>query len=540
MKTACMRVARFFVTDLGAGQSWTCKRLPAAGLGWLWLASTGLAGAQTNELPVSAQVEQVADERKAGLWVQPRVSVGLTHTNNSLLRSERPESENTLEVSPGLRAVFNTARVRGDIDYALTGIYHGRGTLEDSIRQSLDAYANVDIWQNRVFLDVVGVVDYQSISAFGTPSVGTVYNDNLTQQKRFLVSPYYRGALTQSIDLDARYTRSTARNDASERSDYTEDGVTFLLRSHRNQDQRLGWTIESGVQTVEYTQERKTTARAVKGELSYEFTPFLRGSSFFGRERNDVLTLDTRSYSSYGVGVDWRILDHTRALFDGEHHYYGNVHNLALEHRSGRTVLRFSDSRNMVGSALDEAVPLMSSDYDLLDSHYLGQESDPIRRAQMVESELERLGFSNTQDLYRRFLTSSSRLERNQQLAILITGLRNVYTIAFGRNKSQRLGADAGSLGDDFDANEFITQRYFGLQYAHRLTPLSAMTVTLSRMGADGSGGVLSESAKVLQIGFTKQFAPRTSCSLRVQRMTVNGSAAYTETSWQGLISHRF
>lgn len=538
MKTASMRLADDLVTGLSTGRGRSRKRSVAGGLVWLWLAAAGAASAQVTDAPAPA--EPAAEERKAGLWVLPRISVGLTHTNNSLQASTAPESDNILELSPGVHAVFNTARVRGDFDYSLTAIHFGNNTQADSTQQALDAYANIDLWGNRVFLDLAGVIDQQSISAFGTQSADTNRNANLTQQTRFLVSPYYRGGLTKGTELEARYTHSIARSDAQERSDYSQQGMTVVLRNRREQGQRLGWNLEAGVQNADYTLERETTARAVKAGLSYDITAYLTGTAFVGAERNDVLTTETESYSSWGVGVDWRPSDRSRVSGDLEHHYYGNAHNLALEHRTGRTLWRFSDWRNVVGSSLDEAVPLMSSNYDLLDSYYLGLEADPIRRAQLVEAELERLGFTNTEDLYRRFLTSSSRLDRNQQLAVLLNGARSVYTIAIGQNRSQRLDSDSAPLGDDFDTNESITQRYWGLQYAHRLTPVSSMTVALSGMKTEGVGSNLSESSKILQIGFATQLAPRTSGSVRLQRMAVSGTAAYNETSWRALITHRF
>lgn len=539
MKTASMRLADDLVKGWSTGQDRRRKRTVAAGLVWLWLAATGIAPAQAQETPAVA-ADDAADERKAGLWIQPSVSAGLTHTDNSLQAEANPRSDNILELGASVYAVFNTARIRGDLNYSVNGIHFTDGTQADSTQQALDAYANLDLWRDRVFLDLAGVIDYQSISAFGPPSVDTNRNDNLTQQQRVLVSPYYRGALTTAADAELRYTYSVARNDAVERSDNTETGTTVLVRSRRDPNIRLGWSVEAGVRKVDYSLERETTAQALRAGLSYDFTPDLSGNGFVGSERNDVLTLETESYSTWGLGVDWRPSDRSRVSADLEHHYYGDAHSLTLEQRSGRTVWRLSDWSGVVGSSLDEAVPLMSSTYDLLDSHYLGQEADPIRRAQMVQAELERLGFSNTEDLYRRYLTSSSRVERNQQFAVLLTGLRSVYTIAFGQNKSRRLDSDSAPLGDDFDTSESIRQRYWSLQYAHRLTPRSSVSTALSGMKTDGSGGALSESSKILQVGFTTQLAPRTSGSVRFQRISVSGTAAYTETSWRGMITHRF
>ena len=65
------------------------------------LAALGPAWAQSDAPP------------QAALWVEPRIDLRMTATDNAQLRAGQAQSEQTLEVSPGIRVVTNQARVKG-------------------------------------------------------------------------------------------------------------------------------------------------------------------------------------------------------------------------------------------------------------------------------------------------------------------------------------------------------------------------------------------------------------------------------------------
>src|SRR5690606_20168639 len=149
-----------------------------------------------------------------------------------------------------------------------------------------------------------------------------------------------------------------------------------------------------------------------------------------GRERNDIISLDTRSYNNNAVGVDWVPSLRTRVSLQLEDRYYGNGHNVALEHRSGRMVYRYTDSRGVQNNPLQAGTTSMGSVFDLFGALYSSIEPDPIRRAQLVNFELQRLGLDPNQQILQDFLASSATLERMQRLSAAWVGVRTTVTFA--------------------------------------------------------------------------------------------------------------
>ena len=74
------------------------------------------------------------------------------------LSGTNPQSEQTLELSPGVRVVVNRPRVKGFLDYSLSGLYYAQKTSGDNLRHALNANARIDAWDNRAFVDLSGVV----------------------------------------------------------------------------------------------------------------------------------------------------------------------------------------------------------------------------------------------------------------------------------------------------------------------------------------------------------------------------------------------
>ena len=64
-----------------------------------------------------------------------------------------------------------------------------------------------------------------------------------------------------------------------------------------------------------------------------------------GRERNDIITLQETSYDNTGIAVDWRPSQRTRLAVAAQKRYFGTGHNISLEHRTGLTVWRYTDTK---------------------------------------------------------------------------------------------------------------------------------------------------------------------------------------------------
>ena len=497
-------------------------------------------------LSASVQTQALAQDAaatgpKPTLWLEPRISVGATLSDNGNLSATNPRSEQLIEVSPGVRLVMNGPRVRGFFDYSLRGLYYTQDTSGDNLRQALNASGTFNAWDNRFFVDVSGVIDDQAVSAFG-PSANTFGDTNRSETASFRFSPYFKGSLADTADYELRYSLETRNTQANTRSDVTVQALSLALGS-RPQGQTLGWSLNASSQDVDYSLGRATSTNNLRAGLIVAITPQLSSTLFAGVESNDILTPERKSYNTIGVDVDWRPSNRSRVFVGLEDRYFGNAHNIALEHRTARTVWRLTDTRGVVDSPLQAAQASLGSIYTLLDNLYAPTVPDPVERAQRVNAELLSLGLPADAPIFQSFLSSSATVQRAQSLSLALVGQRSVVTFALTRNRSNRLQSLL-SLGDDFDTNSRIDLQGWSVNLALRLTPISSVSASLARQTSEGNGIGFTQTNRStsFDLGYTTRLAPRTSGSLQLRHTQYNNSAvnAFSETAIIGLLTHRF
>lgn len=470
------------------------------------------------------------------IWVTPRISVSQGFSNNGDLSTQNRQSEQITEISPGIGVVVNKPRLKGFFDYSLRGIYDARNTVQDNIQQSLNTNGTFEAWDNRAFIDFSGIIGQQAISAFESPSIDALGNDNLSETSSFRFSPYLRGSLMGSVDYELRYAYQTTRTDTRLRSDISsEEGLARLSRQVTGQS--LGWTLEAGRTQLDYSFGQRQTLDAVNGRLFYALNPTLTLSALVGVESNDLLTPDMKSYRSTGLGVEWRPSDRTRVFAERSNRYFGNGHNVEVEYRSRRAIWRYVDTRDVVTSQLDAAGASQGSLYGLIDA--LSNESDPVRRAQQVNAELQRLGLPADFQLNPGFLTSSASVQRLQELSLGLFGPRDAFVVAVARNTGRRLNPVI-TLSDDFNIASDIVEKAWRVTYAHRLTRLTSANVSFTRQTNEGINTSFSNTLKTLTFGVSTRLAARTSGSVQLRRSLYSGTFPYKETAILGVVTHRF
>lgn len=476
---------------------------------------------------------------RAGIWVEPRITTGVTFTNNGTQATSNPTAEQVLEVTPGVRVVMNSPRAKGFIDYSLSALYHAQGTSGDNFRNALNANVTLEAVDNRAFLDVSGVMSDEVVSAFGTQSLGRT-DVNRTETSSFRVSPYLVGDLGGSASYELRYGAEVLNTDDNTRSDITVQDLSLRMRSDMV-GQTLGWSLDASAMTADYSLGRRTRSDQVQGGLLYAVSPQLLVTLLAGVEANDVLTPTREKYNTGGLSLDWRPSERTRVVAGAQKRYFGTGHNLSFEHRTGRTVWRITDTRDVVNNPLDPRSAALGSIYGLLYNLYAGQEPDPVRRARLVEAELLRLGLPSDVAGFDNFLSSSPTLDRAQGISVALVGLRDVVTFALNRTTSRRLDPTTQTLGDDFDGNERIQQHSWNVIYAHRLSPLTTYTASL---GWQKNKGVISgrdNRLTSLTLGTTTRLSLRTSASFQILRAVYDRlDSPYGETAISAFITHRF
>lgn len=475
--------------------------------------------------------------RQTGLWLEPRVS--LLHTVTSNVRLDATDiSDHVTQVVPGFRLVSNTARIKGFVDYSLYGTHYVRDSTSEHVWHNLNASAVVEAVEQRFFVDLAGVVALQPISAFGTPVASSSANPNTSQTSSFRVSPYFRGNLGGDVDYEARYSVQDTRTAAAKRSDVTKQDWILHL-GERAAGKTLGWSVEANHQTIDFSLGRNIDTTALRTRLSYATSPRLLFSGVAGAENTNHISPTRKSHAIWGAGIIWRPYERSQVALERESRYFGEAHNVTLEHRTRRTVWRYTDWRG-ISNGFSAHSASLGNIFELLDGYYTRFEKDPVRRTQLVFTELERLGIPSNTQAFQDFLSSSSTVRRLQQLSLALLGQRSTVTLAFSRSEDRLLDSTL-RLGDDFDTNTQIRQRGWSLLLAHRLTQNASVHASLGEQRSMGTVPGLETRVRALVLGWNTLLTRRTSGGIQIRRVISDGASnRFNESAIVGIITHRF
>jgi len=471
------------------------------------------------------------------VWVEPSISVGATLSSNGNASSSDARSEFLFDVTPSIRAVLNTPKVRGFVDYSLSAQYYLQGNSDNRLSNRLNANGTVEVWDQRAFVDLSGTISDESVSAFGPQSLTTLSDTNRSETSTFRVSPYISGNLGGFADYQLRYALQTLNTDTSSRSDSTSQVISGRLGS-RPSGQLLGWYLDAFSQETDYTLGRDTRSDTVRAGLIVLVSPQLNVTLTAGVETNDTISLQRESYNITGLAFDWRPSERTSVSASVEDRYFGTGYNVAMEHRTGRTIWRYVASRSASDSSQAGSIS-RGSIYDLFDASLQALQPDPILRAQLVQAELLRLGLPADAQIFQNFLSSSATLDETQQLSVALSGIRSVVTFNVTRGSTSRLDSFS-TLGDDFDSNNEIDQQSWGVNYAHRLTPVTSFNAAFLNQKSVGDSGD-SSKRQTISFGLSTRLAARTNGSVQVQWGRFNNTAgSYSDAAISGRINHRF
>lgn len=543
------RMAKFSVAGCAA---WVLAAVPVL----LHLPASGQvpdsAGGQSSSLPSGASLLTPSDSdagtpaglesndsgesHRSGRWFEPRITVQHTVTSNARLNSTG-SSDQVTEVMPGFNFMRNTARVKGFVDYSLRAAHYARGTRPDKVWHNLNARGTLEAVEDRLFIDVDGMMGLQSTSAFG-PTGNTLANPNMVRTSNFRISPYVKGRFGGDIDYEARYGIQNVRSDTLSYANAKIHDWLFHL-GKRPAGHIFGWGVDATQQDTDYSTGRSIDTTALRGRLIYLPNPQLLITGIAGIESTNQLSPTKESHNIVGLGIDWRPSDRTHIFFERESRYFGESHNANLEYRTSRTVWRYTDRRDVM-SGLGVQSASMGSLFDLLDGFYTQTEPNPIRRMQLVQAELARMGLPADMQVFQDFLSSSSRLQRLQQLSLGLLGRRSTLTLALSRSDTRQMDGSL-QLGDDFQNNRRIRRRGWSVMLGHRLTQNSTINTTFSDTRSIGSTLGWETRIRTLMFGLNTKIAPRTNLGLQLRRVLSDGNMnKYDESAVMGFITHRF
>lgn len=472
--------------------------------------------------------------------VVPRVSLTETLTDNATLTNVAPQSEQITEISPGVRVTVNGARLKTYLDYSLSHVAYAQGTSANRNQNTLNAFGTLEAVDNRVFLDFSGTISRQGISAFGTQSQSnTAFNTNQTEVSTYRVSPYVRTRLGSMANLDARISRAVSASDGNSASNSaTTDSVITL--SNTEAFRRLGWTAQASRQQVDYSSGRPTESDHLSVGLTYTLTPQLNLFADVGRESSNYTGVDKQTFATNTLGLNWRPFDRTTVAASRGNRSYGTSHNVSVEHRTARTVWRFSDGKDVLTTPGQNAFGVIGNVYDLFDSQFAAATPDPQARAILVDQFLQNNNIDPNTPVLGNYLISAVTLQRRQDLSFALLGLRDTITFLFSRTNSRRLDTVSASIDSLTTANT-ITQQGLSVNYSHRLTPDYALGVQLSQQTTTGDVAAQDNTLRSIGLNLSGKFGRRTSTNLGLRRVVSDSQTnPYSENAVTGHLSVQF
>jgi uncharacterized protein (PEP-CTERM system associated) len=480
----------------------------------------------------------------AQTWrIVPQISVRETYSDNAELTSAAlAQSRMISDISTGILLERLGPHASFLFDYRLRSfIYAGDSRLNDT-QNFLNSRANFELVDNWIFLDARANVSQQNRSAFGVPvaadNLGT--NANQAETRTYQISPYVRGMFSDKAIYQLRFNASDSHTADDVIANTRSSEWLGLVSSAPNASQ-LGWLIDANVQTVRSDDiGRKKNSRA-KASLIYQPLPQLNISAIGGYEENNLVNTETSSGSSNGLGIEWSPSPRTRLLAMGERRFFGNGYNFSFNHRTGLTAWRLSSSRDVV-LAPNIAAAGQISVTELISDILASSIPDPAARSAAVSQRLGQTGVPIASTSGTGFLTSRPTLNKRHDASIALLGTRSTITIAFSRRDQRGLGGTAG-LPDSFDLSEDIRQTTINASWAYRLTPLSSLTLSLSKSLSEGlTGSNFTSEQRLRSIYFTTSLGQHTSASIGVRHDQFDSTRvnSYRENSITGSLTVRF
>lgn len=466
-----------------------------------------------------------------GWEITPRIGLDLTQTDNATLRRDNRQSDLIVRTSPGIRLLGESARAKGYVDFQLQQIDYMQSEGRDRTQRTLNGNGSLELIDNWLFVDVGGRIARQAISAFGTPDSGSdSFNRNLTETTMYQVSPYIKGRLLGQADYQLRFDNTwfSAKNgpmrDTMVQSvQGSLSGITGLSL--------LSWGLAGNAQQTTYSNDRTNEANSLRGTLTYALDPQLHLTVIGGRESNDYLNFRQQTTSISGWGANWAPTERTQVAWRQENRYFGKSHSFAFSHRTAQTAWRISDSRDVMLRAPQTMSFAMGTYFDLLNEQLRTAIPDDLARTTHILALLQTMGIAPDANVIGGFQTSRVSINRVKEASVVWNGVRNMLTVSAQSIDRTALGTGI-DIPDDFtNFSSTIRQKGITLNWAHKLTPQSTLTLMGNRSQTSGNSSNQETDRTMYSLMFTSKLGANSNASLGVRRTEVSGFVDYTENA---------
>ncbi len=474
--------------------------------------------------------------------IVPRVSLTETLSNNINLSSSDQQTGLITQVTPGVRIDGRTARLKVFFDYGLSANFYTNGSQSSNNQSTLNTFGTFEAVDNWLFVDFRGMISQQLINPFGTQSPSPAYdNRNTAQTGSYGFSPYVRGQFAGSSEYYLRYNYSYTNSGVGGYSNTTLSQWLGQVRGN-TRFQNLKWTIDGSQQSTDYSRGRNYDDQRLRAMLTYQLLPELNISGSGGTESNNYQSVDMEQKTTYGYGFNWAPTDRTTVSAFQEERFFGNGHNVLLSHRFPLSTIRYTDVRDVSFIPGQYTTAGMGTFYDMYYEQFASLIPDPGARSTYVRNLLSQAGISPNAQATSDYLSNRPRVQRLQQLSLILYGSRNSITFAANRSNNEALTVVQGAVGNALGNASRIEQQGFLVFFSHRLTPLTGLNLSGNRQTTQSDQFANTKTTMTTyNAGVSTRFGPKTVGSLNLRYTQFESTTSpYDETALVGTIAMYF
>jgi uncharacterized protein (PEP-CTERM system associated) len=472
-------------------------------------AQQATAAMPMQQQPVQPAVKESADSLNPTVATPPlelRLGVTQTFTDNVDLSATDRRADSITRLSPGLRLVSRTGRVQGFVDYSLSALAYARSGSGTSLRNALAGNGTAELLERRAYLDAQATISEQSLNPLDVQAADPqVSRTNRTEVRTVGLTPRVQGRLGAVAQWDASLGYRASRATSSTVSSSSSSTAQVRL-GNGDALTALGWSLQASHVTRSFTAGRSTVDDTLRGVLDYHANPELSVGVIAGYESTDIISPARESRTTSGLRLTWVPSNRAQFHAEVERRFFGSAHNVGFLYRLPRSVVSFSDVRSLSNGVGQPSTVTQGTWYDFIDRTIAADVRDAAQRDALVRGYLNQYNISADPNVLQSFLSSGVTVNRQQQFSYAWLLPRDTVTFTLQQSDGRRVGTvTAGS--DVFSTFSDIQQRGYSLTLAHRLTPLS--TLTLGYTQRQTSGGAIENTLRSATALWSTQLTQR-------------------------------
>ena len=490
----------------------------------------------------------IATASAPSTYIVPSVAVLATQSSNANFGTGgSARADTVLQLVPNVFFQSRHARWAAQGNLSANSIDYVSGVQPSLVTPEGNASLHSEWSPNLLYFDAAFNALQQTVSPF--QGQGGALQASSYTSTQWRVSPYIERRLRPGLQLLARsddtwtYTSNTPAVGGIAGGRYLDQHV--LLQQLPSP---IGYGLDLRQTYATYDNEPYAWLRdsTLQGVASVTLTPRLVTSLIVGRERVQAYA-SQQDVALYGGRLQWHPTPTGTVDARVEHRYFGTAWRLNVAGGGARSRLSVQWTRG-VDSALapiGSNATASSNLSTLLNGVLVTQVPDPLQRARLVQQLLGESGLPAGLQTAGGYYTTSSVLRNDLVVTAMVLRVRDSFAVSLYRNRDEDLflpGQDLLRLIQTTSNNNLQTG--VALSYAHRLTPLDNLSVTLQQENDTGFGLNQGQSARQRSViaQLDHRLSPRTIALVGVRRRLLTSTVVLsgTETAVFAGFVHRF